>query len=137
MYANLLAGYQQAYGSNLNEQGASALRNKQAFDAEQFKQQQELKRKNKFWNRMGHALSSGVTHGVGMGVSGLVSSFINPFQAISQARGGQVPSTPDQQTPNAGGEVQPSQMGPSALDVQQGRVPAPENPWASYMAKTW
>jgi hypothetical protein len=65
MYANLLAGYQQAAQSNYGQQIATQNRNKQELAAELARQQAELARKNKFWNRMGQALTSGVANAIG------------------------------------------------------------------------
>lgn len=113
MYANLLASYQQAAQNNYGQQIANQNRNKQELAAELARQQAELARKNKFWNRMGQALTGGVVNAVGQLPSMALKMGAN---ALSPGAGQQV------QTP--------------AADPTSPSAPMAPRGYADYLAET-
>lgn len=65
MYAKMLADYQQSAQGNYGQQLALGNRNKQEYEAEILKQQNEMKNKNKFWNRLKGGFESGIVNFAG------------------------------------------------------------------------
>jgi hypothetical protein len=62
MYANLLAGYQNAAQANYGQQIATANRNQQAMQGEMMRQQQLMAKNSKFWNRIKNGFTSGLVN---------------------------------------------------------------------------
>lgn len=92
MYANLLADYQSASQANIGQQLAQGQRNKMDYEAELRRQREEMRKQGGFWNRLKGAFTGGIVSGVGQGVSGMLSTALNPFQMMGGARGQQVPN---------------------------------------------
>ena len=87
MYANMLAQFQQALQNNYTQQGAQGLRDRQAMFAEALRQENELKRKNKFWNRMGQGLSTGIINTV----SSLPGAAVRAGEAVLTSGASELP----------------------------------------------
>jgi hypothetical protein len=86
-YSNLMAGYGAAHQANTEGQLNSQYRAQADYRMEIERQRRELKKRNGFWNKLGHAVTGGLTSGVQQGISGAVSTAFNPSQMLGGSKG--------------------------------------------------
>jgi hypothetical protein len=105
MYANLLAGYQSAAQANYGQQIANSNRNQQAMQGEMFRQQQQLNKQNKFWNRLKNGFTSGLVNFAGQLPSMAMKAGMTALGGpVGGLLGSQAPAnTPDPSTEQFGG----------------------------------